>query len=90
MKSILISFSLLLIALPSASQAASYKRHVHHHYVHHVHHYVHSEAMAMAVTPAPTMGSISAENRKAYLDNLRASGYDPKNDYNKAGAMRAE
>ncbi|HLQ92086.1 MAG TPA: hypothetical protein VK148_18835 [Xanthobacteraceae bacterium] len=37
-----------------------------------------------------TVGSITAENHQMYLRNLRASGYNPKNDYTSVGTMIAE
>jgi hypothetical protein len=31
---------------------------------------------------------VSSKNHEMYMKNLRDSGYDPKNDFTKAGTMR--
>jgi len=45
---------------------------------------------ATTVMSVSTVGSITAENHQMYLRNLRASGYNPKNDYTSVGTMIAE
>jgi hypothetical protein len=48
---------------------------------------------ATAATPAfaqaPAPGGVSSSGRALYIRNLRDSGYNPKNDYNPNGTMRA-
>jgi len=33
------------------------------------------------------MPGVSSKNHEMYMKNLRDSGYDPKNDFTKAGTM---
>ena len=46
---------------------------------------------ATAATPAFAQApvGVSSGNHALYIKNLHASGYDPKNDYNPNGTMRA-
>ena len=45
---------------------------------------------ATATTPAFAHAAlISSSNHDMYIKNLRDSGYDPRNDYNPDGTMRA-
>jgi hypothetical protein len=37
--------------------------------------------------PPTVMPGVSSKNHEMYMKNLRDSGYDPKNDFTKAGTM---
>lgn len=44
---------------------------------------------AAVATPAFAQAAVSSSNHALYMQNLRDSGYNPKNDYNPNGTMRA-
>jgi hypothetical protein len=52
------------------------------------HHHRHVITNATVAEPSPAlgwMGPISSSDHAMHLQNLRDSGYNPKNDYNAAG-----
>ena len=42
-----------------------------------------------AFAQAPVLGGVSSSDHALYLKNLQDSGYNPKNDFNPNGTMRA-
>ena len=46
-------------------------------------------AFAQAAPPVAVPGGMSGGDHALYLQNLRASGYNPRNDFNPDGTMRA-
>ena len=42
---------------------------------------------AAPVTPSPAMGGVSSSDHAMHMKNLRASGYNPRSDFNKNGIL---
>jgi len=64
-----------ILALSTSAALAAHRTH-------------HRQAMnAYAASPVVSTGGVSSGDHATYIRNLRDSGYDPKNDYDKNGVL---